>query len=235
MISPCDNPPFPVLCISLLGVATQKYSGKRRLNNILVLPIRLTHSDANVNPSPDFSMQYAPSSTWQDMELGFLKQTLTVLSKSCHSPRLLATFQGLLKRSVLVFPNTLLLAAGAVVLTLFQKHRILTTTSASLSFYMFSVELSCANSHHAQAHINVSSTTVHPHDSPFVWVSPQHRRLPHLSFRKSLSPRIKYSSHTSPGHEGKSDFTPRSGPVYVFKLTEGSVFQASWPCAPVSW
>ena len=45
MISPCDNPPFPVLCISPLGVATQKYSGKRRLNNILVLPIRLTHSE----------------------------------------------------------------------------------------------------------------------------------------------------------------------------------------------
>uniref|UniRef100_UPI003AAC1141 uncharacterized protein n=1 Tax=Centroberyx gerrardi TaxID=166262 RepID=UPI003AAC1141 len=60
MIGPFDNPPFPVFRISPIGVATRKYSGKKRL----IIDLSSPHgshipSINSVIPSPDFSMQYA--------------------------------------------------------------------------------------------------------------------------------------------------------------------------------
>ncbi|XP_071781595.2 uncharacterized protein LOC139931867 [Centroberyx gerrardi] len=60
MIGPFNNPPFPVFRISPIGIATRKYSGKKRL----IIDLSSPHgshipSINSVIPSPDFSMQYA--------------------------------------------------------------------------------------------------------------------------------------------------------------------------------
>nr|XP_033936284.1 uncharacterized protein LOC117444996 [Pseudochaenichthys georgianus] len=60
MIGPFDSPPFPVFRISPIGIATRKYSGKKRL----IIDLSSPHGSAipsinSVIPSPDFSMQYA--------------------------------------------------------------------------------------------------------------------------------------------------------------------------------
>ncbi|XP_034554896.1 uncharacterized protein LOC117823776 [Notolabrus celidotus] len=60
MIGPFDSPPFPVFRVSPLGVATRKYSGKKRL----IIDLSSPHgshvpSINSVIPAPDFSMQYA--------------------------------------------------------------------------------------------------------------------------------------------------------------------------------
>nr|XP_033493145.1 uncharacterized protein LOC117263659 [Epinephelus lanceolatus] len=60
MISPFDHPPFSVFRISPIGVATRKYSGKKRLIVDLSSPHGSDIPSINsLIPSPDFSMQYA--------------------------------------------------------------------------------------------------------------------------------------------------------------------------------
>ncbi|XP_078026549.1 uncharacterized protein LOC117258356 [Epinephelus lanceolatus] len=59
MIGPFDSPPFPIFHISPIGVATRKYSGKKRL----IIDLSSSHSSHipsinSVIPCPDFSMQY---------------------------------------------------------------------------------------------------------------------------------------------------------------------------------
>eukprot|EP00064_Thunnus_orientalis_P021744 superscaffoldBa00006815_g21912 len=58
-IGPFDIPPFPLFCISPIGVATRKYSGKKRLIMDLSSPHDSHIPSNSVIPSPDFSMQYA--------------------------------------------------------------------------------------------------------------------------------------------------------------------------------
>ncbi|XP_033480312.2 uncharacterized protein LOC117255466 [Epinephelus lanceolatus] len=60
MIGPFDHPPFSIFRISPIGVATCKYSGKKRL----IIDLSSPHGSdiLSINsliPSPDFSMQYA--------------------------------------------------------------------------------------------------------------------------------------------------------------------------------
>ena len=60
MIGPFDIPPFPLFRISPIGIATRKYSGKKRLIMDLSSPHGSHIPSINsVIPSPDFSMQYA--------------------------------------------------------------------------------------------------------------------------------------------------------------------------------
>ena len=60
MIGPLSSPPFPSFRVSPIGVATRKYSGKKRLIIDLSSPHGSTVPSINsLIPSPDFSMQYA--------------------------------------------------------------------------------------------------------------------------------------------------------------------------------
>ncbi|XP_076583733.1 uncharacterized protein LOC143319050 [Chaetodon auriga] len=60
MIGPFPSPPFPTFRISPIGIATRKYSGKKRL----IIDLSSPHGSSvpSINsliPSPDFSMQYS--------------------------------------------------------------------------------------------------------------------------------------------------------------------------------
>ncbi|XP_029904174.1 uncharacterized protein LOC115356996 [Myripristis murdjan] len=60
MIGPFSSPPFPIHRISPLGIATRKYSGKKRLIIDLSSPHgTATPSINSLIPSPDFSMHYS--------------------------------------------------------------------------------------------------------------------------------------------------------------------------------
>ncbi|XP_027136074.1 uncharacterized protein LOC113746034 [Larimichthys crocea] len=60
MIGPFSSPPFPSFRISPIGIATRKYSGKKRLIIDLSSPHGSTVPSINsLIPSPDFSMQYS--------------------------------------------------------------------------------------------------------------------------------------------------------------------------------
>ncbi|XP_075935401.1 uncharacterized protein LOC142935139 [Anarhichas minor] len=59
MIGPFTSPPFPIFRISPIGIATRKYSGKKRLIIDLSSPHGSTVPSINsLIPSPDYSMQY---------------------------------------------------------------------------------------------------------------------------------------------------------------------------------
>lgn len=60
MIGPFSHPPFATFRVSPLGVATRKYSSKKRLMINLSAPHRSPVPSINsLIPFPDFSMQYA--------------------------------------------------------------------------------------------------------------------------------------------------------------------------------
>ncbi len=57
MIGPFNKPPFLITCISPIGIATRKYSGKKRLIIDLSSPHgTYTPSINSIIPAPDFSM-----------------------------------------------------------------------------------------------------------------------------------------------------------------------------------
>ena len=60
MIGPFSSPPFPTFRISPIGVATRKYSGKKRLIIDLSSPHGTSVPSVNsLNPSQDYSLQYS--------------------------------------------------------------------------------------------------------------------------------------------------------------------------------
>ena len=99
MIGPFDSPPFPIFRISPIGVATRKYSGKKRL----IIDLSSPHGSSvpSINsliPSSDFSLHY--STVNHAISLisslvvvpGYQKPTSRQHSKFSHSTQIVGTY-----------------------------------------------------------------------------------------------------------------------------------------------
>lgn len=86
MIGPFSQPPFPTFCISPLGIATRKYSGKKRIIIDLLAPHGSHVPSINsLIPSKDYSLPQLitpyPSSNLLAKTNGSQKLTLSACSR----------------------------------------------------------------------------------------------------------------------------------------------------------